>query len=267
MKKTKKIIALVLCLVLAIGAVSGTLAYLTDRDSEVNTFTVGDVKIDLHEEFVQASQLMPGVDVKKEVTIENTGKNDAWVWFTYAVPAALKTVAGDNRTADVIHCNLPGRFWANADKEATDGQYYLNEKYWAEGQTEAVAWEKTWNVNNSQIGTYTDESGIEYNVYVVKYNGKLAAGETTSIGLSKVYLDTHVDYNVNDGKYYWIDNGNAELINFDLADTKIYVSAYAIQADGFDTVEEAYAAYQAQWGANGTEYAEVPAAPSVSPDP
>jgi hypothetical protein len=36
----------------------------------------------------------------------------------------------------------------------------------------------------------------------------------------------------------------------------IYVSAYATQAEGFNTVAEAYAAYQTQWGNNGEEYGE-----------
>ena len=34
----------------------------------------------------------------------------------------------------------------------------------------------------------------------------------------------------------------------------IYVSAYAIQKEQFETVEEAYAAYNQQWGENGAEY-------------
>ena len=46
----KKILAMSLCVVmLAIAIVGGTLAYFTDTDQETNTFTVGNVKIDLIE--------------------------------------------------------------------------------------------------------------------------------------------------------------------------------------------------------------------------
>ena len=46
----KKILALSLCVVmLAIAIVGGTLAYFTDTDKEVNTFTVGNVDIELLE--------------------------------------------------------------------------------------------------------------------------------------------------------------------------------------------------------------------------
>lgn len=53
MKKAKKILALLLCAVLLVGAtVAGTVAYLTDKDDVTNTFTVGNVQIKLDEAVV-----------------------------------------------------------------------------------------------------------------------------------------------------------------------------------------------------------------------
>lgn len=50
MKKAKKVLALVLCAVLLVGAsVAGTLAYLTSQDVVTNTFTVGKVEITMDE--------------------------------------------------------------------------------------------------------------------------------------------------------------------------------------------------------------------------
>lgn len=50
MKKVKKALLLVLCAVLLVGAsVAGTVAYLTSQDVADNTFTVGQVKIELKE--------------------------------------------------------------------------------------------------------------------------------------------------------------------------------------------------------------------------
>lgn len=53
MKRTNKILLAVLCVVLlATVSVLGTLAYLTDRETAVNTFTVGNIDITLDEEIV-----------------------------------------------------------------------------------------------------------------------------------------------------------------------------------------------------------------------
>ncbi len=50
MKRAKKILALLLCAVLLVGAtIAGTVAYLTDEEAVVNTFTVGNVVITLDE--------------------------------------------------------------------------------------------------------------------------------------------------------------------------------------------------------------------------
>lgn len=242
MKKTKKILALVLCLVLAIGAVSGTLAYLTDRDSEVNTFTVGDVKIELDETFEQGATLMPGIDIEKVVKVENVGKNDAWVWVTIAIPDALDD---PDASKNVIHFNYD-------DASVVDGQWkWMEAGNWADVPATTI-------------------DGKTYALYTVLYQTKLGKGSTTETSaMTKVYLDKQVDIDP-EGNWYKVNAGVATPIKWNTNEDgapQIYVSAYAIQADGFDTVQEAYAAYQAQWGANGTEYAEVPAAPSVSPAP
>ena len=70
----KKIIALIatvsLCASLAIG---GTLAYFTDEDAAVNTFTVGDVDIELEEpnwnQEEGGNMLLPSVEYEKDPTI------------------------------------------------------------------------------------------------------------------------------------------------------------------------------------------------------
>lgn len=50
MKKAKKVVALALCAVmLVVGSVAGTMAYLTSQDAVTNTFTVGNVAITLDE--------------------------------------------------------------------------------------------------------------------------------------------------------------------------------------------------------------------------
>jgi len=55
MKNAKKVLLLVLCAVLLVGAsVAGTVAYLTSTDTVTNTFTVGKVEITLEEYGINA---------------------------------------------------------------------------------------------------------------------------------------------------------------------------------------------------------------------
>ncbi len=83
MKKNKKAWIITLCAVVLLAAVTaGTLAFLTDRDEVVNTFTVGDVQIALDEAEVKdgeltgnrtiegnAYHLMPGKTYTKDPTV------------------------------------------------------------------------------------------------------------------------------------------------------------------------------------------------------
>lgn len=87
-RKWIMVIALVMSLTMA---TAGTMAYLTDRDTEVNTFTMGNVDIEVEEEYEQDSELYPGVEVEKQAGIKNVHKtSDAWVWMTVSVPTELK---------------------------------------------------------------------------------------------------------------------------------------------------------------------------------
>lgn len=103
MKKSNKVIAVVLSLVLLLTAVGGTLAWLTDRDSKENVFSVGSVEIRLDEisevnngktgddkvvytdktvvlpTGTNYKNLMPGNKIVKTPTITNIGTNDAYV--------------------------------------------------------------------------------------------------------------------------------------------------------------------------------------------
>lgn len=86
MKKFKKALALLLCAVLLVaGSVAGTLAYLTSQDTATNTFTVGEVDIDLKEYDVDTQtglktatevdgltdlELVPGREIQKNPFIK-----------------------------------------------------------------------------------------------------------------------------------------------------------------------------------------------------
>lgn len=67
----KKIVALCLCIALAVVAIGGaTLAYFTDTKTATNTFTVGNVKITLTEpKWTENSKLVPGTEIGKDPTV------------------------------------------------------------------------------------------------------------------------------------------------------------------------------------------------------
>ncbi|MBQ7969236.1 MAG: hypothetical protein IJ292_05375 [Clostridia bacterium] len=238
----KKILSICLVAIIAITAIAGaSLAYLTDRDSAENVFTFGNVEIKLNETF-EDNELIPGKKLAKEATIANTGKNDAWVWITVAIPTVLD--GGADASKNVLHMNIPGKYWDD----------YFDDPKYSDG---TVTIDQTWNADYNSFNTMIDN--VEYTVYTHLYNGKLAAGATTTTCLSTVYLDAHVDINT-DGQLYWVEDGTATKIDWNVNDNgapSVYVSAYAIQKEGFENVEDAYKAYNEQWGNNGAEYGAV----------
>ena len=243
----KKIVALCLCVALAVVAIGGaTLAYFTDTDNETNTFTTGGVKIELIEQqrnadgtaleaFKNNKVLMPivgsaqgeqvtvgGVElptaenyVDKIMTIKNTGVSDAYVRIFVAVPTALQNGQTPNAPRyDVLHWNF------NGDSCAT-GEW-----------TDEIV-----------VANPTLIDGVEYKIYSRTYTTALKANEATAtpayIGF---YLDKTVDMNAQG--QYTVNWGNGPVvIDYDLSNgVKIPVFAQAIQAEGFASAEAAFAA-------------------------
>lgn len=101
----KKIVALCLCVALAVVAIGGaTLAYFTDTDEAKNTFTVGNVEIKLDETNVDDPQgdrvrensykLIPGVSYVKDPTITVLeGSEDCYVRMKVTLNNASKIIA------------------------------------------------------------------------------------------------------------------------------------------------------------------------------
>ncbi len=235
----KKIMAVCLAAVIAVMAIAGaTLAYLTDTDNENNTFTVGNVKIDLVEQqrnadgtalenFTQNKVLMPivgsaqgeketvgGVEglptaenyVDKIITVKNTGVSKAYVRVFVAIPVVLDNV-GD-ASQNILHFN-----WAAASS--------------AEGQWSA----EVCTAQNVEV------NGVMCNVYCRTYNTALDKDTATAtpayIGF---YLDKNVD--MNERGQYTI---NGDVINMDLTNgVTIPVFAQGVQEAGFGSAAEAF---------------------------
>lgn len=228
MKKNKLIALTAAAVLTATAVVGGTLAYFTDTDEAVNTFTVGNVKIALHEankegktdddyqKWLKDQTLIPTTEAKVEntidkiVTIENVGKNDAYVWAEIWVPAALDD--GDDNSPEApglgnsLHFNYP------AGVTATKSTY---------------------------LGTRTID-GVPYNGYVHFRNEKVEAGYTSEALLTQVYMDAKVTQCTEEhGECYVLMDGTTHYTG----DWKLIVNGCAIQADQFKDVKEAIEAY------------------------
>lgn len=236
----KKIIALALVAALgASAAIGGTLAYFTDTDAKTNEFVVGNVNINLIEDFDEdaAKDLLPGRDIEKLVAVQNTGVNDAYVRVHIAIPQALDD--GDpnfNASQNFLHFNFES-------DSVVDKQWSWLPEY-SEGSGYKGNGKGHFNFYTTQV------DGKWYNVYVVTYRSVLGHGEITGTdALSNVYMDPTVDTVVIDGVEYYKDTkGNKvkveEFKNFD-----ILVAAEGTQAEGF---ANAYEALDTAFGKPGT---------------
>lgn len=234
----KKIMIGVSYAAVAALAVGGTVAYFTSTKDAVNVLTMGDgVAIELIEQqrsedgsklvdFEQGKELLPIVGsaqgvkdkwgmpadatnyVDKIVTVENTGRTDAYVRIIVGVPSDLE----DSEVANgPLHWNLGNNF--NGATSETYGK--------------AISWELT---------EQTTIDNIEYNLYTFTYNDVLKAGETTEYAaFTGFYLNSAVDYDAEADCYTF----NGQPIEYDLSEVIIPVQAQAVQAT-WDTAAEAF---------------------------
>ena len=258
----RKIVTVCLAAVLVIIAVAGaSLAYLTDTDEKTNTFTVGDVNITLIEqrkvkgedglkEYAEGSYtLKPGKSndgnaVSKIVTVKNNGTEDAYVWVELRIPEYLvsneyKAEPHTNESKNALHWNSYGCF--NVE--------YNSGNYWRLAISDGIV-DADHKVTDADMVAVEDGLWYDYEYVGTENEGKtvvirtkmknvLPAGKTSLPALAQVYMDWRVTKTA-DGNKFQLPDGTE--IPKD-ASWKIDVRAYAIQADGFDNVDAAIAAF------------------------
>lgn len=222
----KKILSLCVVMALAVTAIiGGTLAYFSDTDAQTNTFTTGNVEIDLWEDFgdndaTGVEELIPSTgsyddgtlknDIEKEIYVTNKGSEDAFVRVHIAIPSILED-ANDEFDANegVLH-------FAIADNSAE-----LDKWDWSNA-TDDDDYETKSNTYKTTI------DNKEYNVYVVTYTSALIKDAATVDAISKVWMDSATT------------NEDITKINEVLgAEWKIYVAAEGTQTQGFADAYEA----------------------------
>ena len=153
----KKILTLGLVAALsATAAIGGTLAYFTDTAGKENTFTVGNVDIELvepswHE--ADAKDLVPGQTVAKDPTVMNVGANACYV--------RVKVEGLNQFGAD----KLIGINTSDTDKweKGTDGYYYWIEPLAkvGEGNAETTALFTEIKMPENLVGTDVEGKTVQ----------------------------------------------------------------------------------------------------------
>lgn len=263
MKKKTILVAAIAVMLVAALVVGGTLAYFTDTKDAKNTFTVGNVKINLIEQqrnadgsklvdFEKGKTLYPIVGsaqgekdkwgmpvaknyVDKIINVQNTGNSSAYVRVYVAVPTAL--VSSEGAADNILHSNFGNRF-----------------DYTGKGSYNTPGDSTTWNPDylnwDYSAPEFTTQIGdVKYTVTTYTYKEALAPnampGTPCEVGY---YLDSRVDY--ADGHYTF---GGNEITGYDLSKgVTIPVFAIGVQAAGFDN---AAAAFDAAFGANYNPWA------------
>lgn len=212
----KKILALSMCIALAaIAIVGASLAYFTDTKTATNTFTMGNVQIKLDETNVNDPEgdrvtsnvynVYPGAVVTKDPIVHNIGKNGAYIRATVNVSNWM---------------NLVGAYYPDF-KET-----FPNDGYKAALNLLVGELGEGWSVVGVEAGDVFTIGQFDTK-FILKYDGVLASGTDTTAMFQTVTIPAG------------IDNANAD--SFD----EVKVVAQAIQADGFDTWDAAFAAFDA----------------------
>lgn len=127
----RKILCLsVIAIMLAILA-AGTIAYFTAEGRAHNVITTGSINITVVEQqkgennttvdYPKApiTNVVPGAEISKIVTIRNDGKSTAWI--RVKVGTEIELVGGDEANTSLVMLNFDDRNWTKKD-----GYYYYN---------------------------------------------------------------------------------------------------------------------------------------------
>ena len=251
MNKMKKALLMTLCAAcLVVTTVFGTLAYLTDKESVTNTFTVGAVGLTLDEAKVKTDgtyetdstyrfdeneyHLIPGHTYIKDPTVTvEAGSEDAYVRMIVTV-----------ENIDQLKRALPkSEIVTGNDGNETTVVFQENEKFYGEDGTTFLLQMlcSDWDPDIWRYEKYTESTNGEdcNGYYEFRYVGNDLENRENGIvvkSTDETKLDALFQTITVPGE---IDNEHLAY----LEDVKIVVSAHAIQADGFKNEGEAWEAF------------------------
>lgn len=213
MKKSKVLLTLACAVLLVAASVMGTLAYLTSTSEVKNTFSVGQVSIRLDE----AKANPDGTLVSGAARVqENSYK--LMPGHTYNKDPMVTVLEGSEKS----YIKMTVTFSNAAELDAIFAPSGVDMMSIFEGY-DAANWTYKGNTKNTDVNTRTYEFWYKETV----------DAPTEDVALDALFDKITVPGNIN----------NTQLNT--IAGMTITVNAYAIQADGFDNAEAAWAAYPA----------------------
>ncbi len=211
----KKKLMTVLALVLVIAmSVAGTYAYLTSTDEVVNTFTVGNVAIKLDE-----------AKANPDGSLYDNG-------VTRVKANSYKLLPGHEYNKDPMVTVLKGSESSYVKMTVTFSNASQLDAIFAPNGADMTSIFNGYDSTNWVLKNVTKDTSANTRTYVFWYK------ETVEALNGDVALDALFDSITVPGNIT-----NAQLAT--IKDMTITVNAYAIQADGFNTPEAAWAAYPA----------------------
>ena len=266
----KKLTAIFLCVALAaIAIVGASLAYFTDTKSATNTFTVGNVKIDL----IESKFHREGNDNSGDTTIPDptqTASGMKYVTDGHKAFTDAEIKADAEKYSDYIgergENMVPGRNFAKCPYVVNTG---ANDAYvrirvmiphdgdvdnggiinamfcstaTSSGEFQQGANGENWPV--VEMNGYTGDNGLKYDVYTFTRTEPLKAGAMTEwnvwnfVGIGKNVTNADIEKAIENGVITKTNNGALSL--------NILVQADAIQSEGFANAAAAWAAFAAQ---------------------
>ena len=253
----KRFVAILLCVTLvALAAIGATFAYLTSTDSVTNTFTVGNVKIDLIESSLHRENagVANGATSTSELwsNVEKLGSGNTSKYKagdTFYTDAQIEANAAEYKHENIKL--LPGESYHKMPyvKNIGTEDAYIRIRVMIPADLDTAILNSSMYtstaMNNKEFTMAYDNSGkveregVKYNVYTFTRIDRLAAGEMT---YWNVWGTIHMDS----------DTTGEELAEF-FGEGKAYangvfpvlVEADGIQADGFADATAAWAAFDA----------------------
>ena len=266
----KKLLVLSLCVALAAIAIAGaSLAYFTDTKSATNTFTVGNVKIEL----IESTYHREGNDNSGDTSIPDPSQAASGMKY---VKDGHKAFTDDEIKADAAKYSeyigkrgsnmVPGRNFAKCPYVVNTG---ANDAYvrirvmiphdgdvdnggiinamfcstaTSSGEFQQGANGENWPV--VETNGYTDDKGLKYDVYTFTRTEPLKAGAMTEwnvwnfVGIGKNVTSADIEKAIENRVITKSDNGALSL--------NVLVQADAIQAEGFANAAAAWTAFAAQ---------------------
>ena len=253
----KKLMTLCMAMVLAAIAVTGvTLAYFTAEDKETNTFTVGNVDIDLIESTLHRvnagagqTEATDNILVTPGVTLDGTKENSPTVsdtsWKgTYFSDEQIQEDAETYQSVYLENARIaPGTGYKKNPYviNTGDNDAYIRIRVMIDSELDALLDDSLYTSTAISSGEFTFEKTAENgnNVYLFTRVAPLAPGEMTFFNVwGSVQMDRDVTNEMISAAKeagFIRDDGTFDVV----------VEADGMQADGFSTAEAAWTAFDA----------------------